>query len=209
MKRLPHQRSTATAVTLALTAFSSACRRDTRVDGLTPMARAAPRDGGAPRYTDVELRARVPGGAALDEVLRVALLAPMDVVVIRARRGRAWESWAVDAQGAQTGLSGAARVLRGWSAMSYEPFTEDLARVVGLFALPDARVFTAREVVETDGGPRWASPASLSPRDASGARVLSFSYRDAQGALRVASYRLEAAGAVRAMPLGRASEGRR
>lgn len=132
----------------------------------------------------------------------------MSVVIVRARRGRSWEAWAVDRSGADTGLNGASRVVRGWRSLGYAPFTEDLARVVGLFAFPAAEVFTARTVVEFADGPRWTSAPSLAPPLADGSRVLSLSYRDASGALRVASFRVDASGEVRPASPGAREGGR-
>jgi hypothetical protein len=115
----------------------------------------------------------------------------MDCVIVHARRDGRWGAWAVDAQRASTGLPGASRVLRSWADMGYAPFTEDLARVVGLFAFPESMVISRRDVVEVDGAPVWAAAPSLAP-DGRGGRALSFTLRGADGALRTARFVISA-----------------
>jgi hypothetical protein len=154
-------------------------------DGLRPMARAPVRDGGAPALTDDVLVRRL--GVDRASLRRVVTYAPMDCVMVHARRDGRWGAWAVDAQRAATGLAGASRVLRAWAALGHEPFTEDLARVVGLFAVPEATVIPRRDVVEVDGSPVWAAAPSLAP-DGRGGRALSFTLRGADGALRTARF---------------------
>ncbi len=153
------------------------------------MARAPVRDGGAPVITDDALVARL--GVERATLRRVVTFAPMDCVMVHARRDGRWGAWAVDARGAPTGLAGVTRVLRAWAALGHEPFTEDLARVVGLFAFPEATVIPRRDVVEVDGAPVWAAAPSLAP-DGRGGRALSFSLRGVDGALRTARFAISA-----------------
>lgn len=171
--------------------------RDPREPPLRPMARAPVRDGGAPSLSDADISARLGAGAGAS-LERVTTWAPLDVVLVRARQGGRWTAWAVDANAAQTGLAGAERVLRGWSRIGYEPFTEDLARVLGLFAFPASRVIAQRDVVETDAGPVLVAAPSLAP-DGRGSRALSFTHRDESGALRLARFVLGPRGEVRAV----------
>lgn len=161
-------------------------RRD---DGLRPMARGPVRDGGAPTLDDDALVARL--GVERASLRRVVTFAPMDCVLVRARRDGRWGAWAVDARGVATGMAGATRVLRGWAALGYEPFTEDLARVVGLFASPEATVIPRRDVVEVDGAPVWAAAPSLAP-NGRGGRALSLTLRGEDGALRTARFTISA-----------------
>lgn len=158
-------------------------------EGLRPMARAPVRDGGAPALSDDVLVRRL--GVERASLRRVVTYAPMDCVIVHARRDGRWGAWAVDAQRASTGLPGASRVLRSWADMGYAPFTEDLARVVGLFAFPESMVISRRDVVEVDGAPVWAAAPSLAP-DGRGGRALSFTLRGADGALRTARFVISA-----------------
>lgn len=158
-------------------------------DGLRPMARPAVRDGGAPGLTDDALAVRL--GVERSTLRRVVTFAPMDCVLVHARRQGRWGAWAVDAREAPTGLPGATRVLRAWARMGHAPFTEDLARVVGLFAFPDDTVIPRRDVVEVDGAPVWAAAPSLAP-DGRGGRALSFTVRSPEGTLRAARFVISA-----------------
>lgn len=166
-------------------------------EALTPVARRAPRDGGAPVLTDDGLLARVASALPAVSVDRVPQMAPMDVVIasVTLRDGSA-RTAAVDARSVHVGIAGAERVLRGWSALGYEPFAEDLVRVVGVFAYPGATVYTARTVVEVDGAPRWTVSPALAPRPGGNGRTLVFSYllRGAREGMHLARFHLTAGG---------------
>ncbi|MFO0627458.1 MAG: hypothetical protein U0325_17750 [Polyangiales bacterium] len=181
-----------TPLAVVLLLVGCPARRD---DGLRPMPRAPLRDGGAPDLSDDALVQRL--GVDRATLRRVVTYAPMDCVLVHARRDGRWGAWAVDARAATTGMAGATRVLRAWAAMGYAPFTEELARVVGLFAAPDATVIPRRDVVEVDGAPVWAAAPSAAP-DGRGGRVLSFSLRGPDGALRTASFAISSDHAVTA-----------
>ena len=188
------------AVRLLLLALwvSLGCRAPSE-EALTPIARRAPRDGGAPLLDDDALRARVAAVMPAATVRRVPQMAPMDAVIARVTLANGDErAVAVDARAVTEGIAGAERVLRSWSALGYEPFAEDLVRVVGLFARPAATVYAARTVVEVAGTPRWTVSPSLAPRAGGNGRTLVFSYvqRGEVEAMHVGRFHLTAGGMV-------------
>lgn len=166
-------------------------------EAFTPVARRAPRDGGAPPLSDDALRARVAAAFPVASVSRVPQMAPMDAYIasVTLADGGA-RTVSVDAREVLVGIAGAERVLRGWSALGYEPFAEDLVRVVGVFAYPGATVFTTRTIVEVDGAPRWTLSPSVAPRPNGNGRTLVFSYllRGVRDGLHVARFHLTAGG---------------
>lgn len=183
---------------IAVLLFLLGCRGAPE-EALVPMTRRPPRDGGAPALSESALLARIQARWPGATIAPVPQMAPMDAVIVAVTLpdGGA-RTAAVDARGVTEGIAGAERVLRTWSTLGYEPFAEDLVRVVGAFAYPGATIFTARTVVEVDGAPRWTLSPTLAQRPGGNGRTLVFSYRlpGARDGLHVARFHLTASGVI-------------